>query len=154
MTDLNIDDFFKDVAKTLDLLYRNFPTPVTLFIEDISGADEPDEYGVHSARYRACLSTLLWLAAEGYLRYDSLIRTEALDQAVLTQQSFSRLCAVPLTSVLASATDLVAEQQPPSIREEQQTNIFLLRRRLKEKSSTELRTSVLALMQQMQSAQY
>ena len=40
---------------------------------------------------RACLGTLLWLAEEGYIRFDSTIGYDALDQATLSEKGFLRL---------------------------------------------------------------
>jgi hypothetical protein len=50
-----------------------------------------DEFGVPGPRYLACFGTLLWLAEEGYLRYDEAIRMDGIDQAVLTARCFSVL---------------------------------------------------------------
>ncbi len=144
MSDLNVDDFFKDAARTLVFLFGTFPTPTTLFVEDISGPDEPDEYGVHSKRYLAALGTLQWLAEEGYLRFGDLIQTEAIDQAVLTGRSFAVLCARPIHT---EAMDL--EDMPTSVREERSSNIHLLRQELKARSSSRLRQAMLNLMDQM-----
>ena len=91
MADLNIDDFFKDAAKALNILYRAFPRKITLYVDDIVGIHEPDEFGMPNDRHMACLSALLWLGDEGYLRFEESIRHEALDQAVLTGQCFTLL---------------------------------------------------------------
>ncbi len=160
MTDLNVDDFFKDAARTLVFLFTSFPTPTTVFVEDISGPDEPDEYGVHSKRYLATLGTLQWLAEEGYLRYTDLIQTEAIDQAVLTARCFGVLCASEknLENTIEQKSErrtdvLEADDVPNSVREERSTNIHLLRRILKSRSSNHLRQAMLALMEQMLSRQ-
>jgi len=88
MADLHIDDFYKDAARTLVQLYNAFPRKVAVYVEDISGPDTPDEYGIHSPRHQACFSAMLWLAEEGYIRYVDTIRQEAIDQAVLTYKAF------------------------------------------------------------------
>lgn len=88
MADIHIDDFYKDAARILVQLYNAFPRKSAVYVEDISGPDSPDEYGIHSARYQACFSAMLWLAEEGYLRYVDTIRQEAIDQAVLTHRAF------------------------------------------------------------------
>ncbi|RMF16467.1 MAG: hypothetical protein D6758_07840 [Gammaproteobacteria bacterium] len=93
MHDLHMDDFFRDAARILLQLYMAFPRPVLLIAEDISGPDEADEYGIHSPRHQACLATMLWLAEEGWLRYNSTLRQEGLDQAVLTSRSIALLSA-------------------------------------------------------------
>lgn len=96
--DLQIDEFYKDAASGLLLLYQAFPRKVALYVEDLIGREEPDEFGLPSKRHQACLGALLWLAEEGYLRYESTIRSEALDQAVLTEKGFLRL-ASPVADV-------------------------------------------------------
>lgn len=103
--DLHIDDFYKDAAKGLLMLYQAFPTKTTLYIDDLIGYIEPDEFGLPSDRQQRCLSTFIWLAEEGYLRYQSTIRFEALDQIELSEKAFLRLSnkVEPLPTVLADA---------------------------------------------------
>lgn len=91
MSDIHISDFHKDAAIAFNMLYLSFPRKITLFVEDIAGPDTPDEFGLHSPRHMACLSTLLWLADEGYIRYEDTIRQEAIDQVTLTHRGFTLL---------------------------------------------------------------
>lgn len=93
MADLHIDDFCHDVLRTLLRLYNGFPRRQSLFVEDISGPDEPDEVGLHSRRHMACLGAMLWLAEEGYIRYEATIYQDGVDQAVLTHPAFVLLTA-------------------------------------------------------------
>ncbi len=109
--DLHVDDFYKDCAAGLLQLYQAFPRRIALYVEDLIGPSEPDEFGLPSKRHESCLGALLWLADEGYLRFDSAIRFEALDQAVLTEKGFLRLSRA-LPGVLAN-TD--TEALPPSV---------------------------------------
>ena len=95
MTDLHIDDFYRDCAMTLQQLYLLFPRRGSVFVEDLIGHDEPDEFGMHSRRYQACFAAMLWLADEGHLRYEATIRQDAIDQAVLTGRMFALLSAAP-----------------------------------------------------------
>jgi hypothetical protein len=88
MADIHITDFYRDAAKALNVIYSSFPRQITVFVEDISGPDTPDEFGLHSPRHQACFATLLWLAAEGYIRYQDTIRQEAIDQVTLTHKGF------------------------------------------------------------------
>lgn len=88
MHDLHIGDFYSDTAKILVALYKRFPVKSALYIEDISGPDMPDEFGLHSPRHMACFNTLIWLAEEGYFRYRDTIHQEALDEVVLSQKAF------------------------------------------------------------------
>ena len=64
MAALQIDEFYSDVTKILVNLFEVLPRRVTIYAEDISGPDQPDEYGIHSKRYQACFATMLWLAEE------------------------------------------------------------------------------------------
>jgi hypothetical protein len=89
--DLQVDDFYRDATAGLLLLYQAFPRKITLYVEDLIGHEEPDEFGLPSKRHLSCLGALLWLADEGYLRYESTIQYLALDQVVLTEKAFLRL---------------------------------------------------------------
>ncbi|WP_417796664.1 hypothetical protein [Stutzerimonas nitrititolerans] len=89
--DLQIEDFYKDVAGGLLLLYQAFPRKTALYVEDLIGHEEPDEFGLPSKRHQGCLGALLWLAEEGYVRFESTIQFQAIDQAVLTEKAFLRL---------------------------------------------------------------
>lgn len=162
MSDLHIDDFCKDIALVLNQLYLMFPRKSSLFVEDISGPDEPDEYGLHSARHMACLSAMLWLAEEGYIRFEDTIRQEAVDQVVLGGRMFSLLSAVA-TEVSTSETDDFGSGVPPTIREQvrggfgndvpltvlnaQRTHINRLRLALKSHSSERIRSVALDILE-------
>jgi len=88
MNSINIDEFFADAAKILTSLQRSFPTPIILQVDDICGAEDTDEFGMHSARYLACFAAMMWLAEEGYLRFNETVRSEAIDEAVLSARCF------------------------------------------------------------------
>jgi hypothetical protein len=89
--DLQIDDFYKDIANALLTLYQAFPRRAPLYVEDLIGREAVDEFGLPSKRHLSCLGALLWLADEHYLRYETRIHYEAIDQAVLTEKSLVRL---------------------------------------------------------------
>ncbi|MFL0806563.1 MAG: hypothetical protein K6L60_04665 [Oceanobacter sp.] len=91
MLDVHIDDFFKDCSTILLLGFRRFPRTQTLFVEDISGPDEMDEFGLHSNRHLAALGALQWLKEEGYVRFGVMDRQLSVDDFVLTSRSLSRL---------------------------------------------------------------
>ncbi len=148
MSDLNVDDFYKDTAKILDALYRSFPRPLILYVSDISGEDKPDEYGVHSDRHMSCFSTLLWLADENYLRFEDSIQQEAVDQAVLSAPCFN-LLSTPTGP--AEFQDKHAEKRDVSlsVQTEMSRNINRLRRALKEGSSIRLRNVMAEIMHAM-----
>lgn len=143
MSDIHIDDFFADAARVFDRLYASFPRPSTLFVEEISGPDEPDEFGVHSKRHLGCLHTMTWLAAENYLRFDDLIRSEAMDQAVLTARGFNLLVNPPRFSAPIDVTD-----QPEAVRLEKLSNIHRIRSALKARNSTAIRKAMTELLKQ------
>jgi|TARA_R100001143_G_scaffold33162_1_gene31761 hypothetical protein len=90
---LHIDDFSQDVARILLQLYMNFPRPQAVYVEDISGPDQLDEAGLHGKRHMACLGAMLWLAEEGFLRYQSTLYQEGIEQAVLSNRAFTLLTA-------------------------------------------------------------
>lgn len=94
MLDVHIDDFFSDTAVILLSGLQNFPAPQILFIEDVCGPDDTDEFGLHSPRHLAALGAVQWLRDEGYVRFGVIDRQESVDDFVLTSKSFSRLIKV------------------------------------------------------------
>ena len=139
MADLHIDDFYRDVAKIFVRLYAVFPQKTILYVEDISGPDEPDEFGLHHPRFQACFSTMVWLAEHGYINFVDSVRQEALDQAVLSQKAFLLLSSRSNPELVAGEVDA---SLPPTVLEEAQANIAQLRRALREKSSITLQKCV------------
>lgn len=129
INDLHIDDFYKDTAVILARLYSVFPRKTTVYVEDISGPDTVDEFGLHSDRHLACLSTLIWLSEEGYIRFEETIRQEAIDQATLTHKGFTRL----------SAQHNVAHEQSPN---SPMTFIQSIKTALNNKSSQQIRSVI------------
>jgi hypothetical protein len=146
MSDIHIDEFYKDVAKIFLFLYLQFPKPVLIYVEDISGADVPDEFGLHSPRHNACFSAMLWMADSGYLRYVDTVRQEALDQAVLTQKSFTLLTAK--SELPHQHPKIRDETLPPSVIEEYSSNIHQIRLALKSTSSVQIRQVVRYLLEE------
>lgn len=140
MADIHVEEFYKDVAVALVQLYGVFPRRVNLFVEDIAGPDEPDEFGLHSKRHMACFGALLWLEEEGLLRYVDTIRQEALDQAVLTRDAFIRLSA-PAPQALADAAGVQVTETdnlPRSVQRDLSTHIHLIRQALKSGNSARI----------------
>lgn len=147
MADLHIDDFFRDTAVTLLHLYALFPRAETVFVEDIAGPEETDEFGLHSKRHLGALAAMIWLGDEGYLRHQGPIRQEALDQVVLTAQGFLALNKSPLKPRPVDAT-----HRSRSLLDEQQTNLYQLRDAVKRKESAMIRRVMLDLMNQIQAS--
>ncbi|WP_417787708.1 hypothetical protein [Stutzerimonas xanthomarina] len=130
--DLQIDDFCRDAAAGLLILYQAFPRKIALYVGDLIGHEEPDEFGLPSKRHQGCLGALIWLAEEGYLRFESTIHFQALDQATLTEKAFMRLTrSVP--NALACHESL-----PSSVRRVQSTLAHQLREALREGDSERL----------------
>ena len=127
--DLQIDDFYKDAAAGMLLLYQAFPRKIALYVEDLIGREEPDEFGLPSKRHQSCLGALLWLAEEGYIRFDSTIGYDALDQATLSEKGFLRLSR-GLPHAIAEG-----EPVPPSVRRVQATLAYQLREALSSRQS-------------------
>ena len=96
MADIHIDEFYHDCCKALSQLFNTFPRLTTLYVDDLISNSGTDEYGIPTRRHKACFDSLLWLADEGYIRYQDRIRQDALDQVVLTEKSFLRL-SLPIT---------------------------------------------------------
>jgi len=111
MLDIHIDDFCKDSAVTLKLLYDAFPCNSDLLVEQIIGPDELDDFGLHSRRHQACLAAMLWLADEGLIRFGGLIQQEGIDQAVLTNAAFSLLSSASRLDLRETETAAIA---PPA----------------------------------------
>ena len=139
MTDIHIDDFYRDVAKIFLNLYALFPRKTILYVEDICGPDQPDEFGLHHPRFQAGFSAMVWLGQHGYLTFEDTIREEALDQAVLTRKAFLLLSS-------RSDLDLVSadslQDLSPSVLEHTQANITQLRTAVREGSSITIRKCV------------
>lgn len=140
MSDIHIDDFFKDAALTLNRLYSSFPRPAAVFVEDICGPVTTDEFGIPGDRFVACFSTFLWLAEESYLRYTDTIRQEAIDQAVLTGRCFNVL------TMRAPTGEAPADALPPSVRSERSSNINRIRDALNSGSSSRVRAAMTDIM--------
>jgi hypothetical protein len=139
VADLHIEDFYRDVARIFVRLYANFPRKMILYVEDICGPDEPDEFGLHNPRFQSCFSAMVWLAEHGHVNFYATIREEGLDQVVLTERGFLLLTTrstEPFEETVRGAGI------SPSVVEESLTNISQLRMALKDGSSIKLRHCV------------
>ncbi len=134
--DLHIDDFCKDTAKIFLMLYKRFPIQSTLYVEDISGPDAPDEFGLHSPRFEACFSTILWLKESDYIQFQSLVKQEAVENAVLSHRGFSLLSSIDQGSSLD-----IDSSGPPLKR-----RIDVVKQTLRESSSEDLKQLILRYM--------
>ena len=153
MLSINIDEFFADAANILTLLQRSFPQPIILQVDDIYGAEETDEYGMHSARYLSCFSAMLWLAEEGYLRFNETVRSEAIDEAVLSARCFVLLTQPSSFAGAEQDVNAVSEPAadglPDSVALERSSLGSQLKACLRPRDSLALNAIMLELMQQM-----
>jgi hypothetical protein len=133
VSDIHIDDFYRDAGKILVLLYNQFPRKVTLYVEDVSGPDTPDDFGLHSPRHQACFHTMMWLGSSDYLRYDQLVRQEALDQVVLSHRGF-----LLLNAAMPSPTHTQDVTLPEGLPKQEALVIHRIRQELKEGTSFSL----------------
>ena len=142
MADINIENFYKNIARILSILYAAFPSKTPLYVDDVAGVDDPDEYGLHSPDYTAGFFAMLWLADEQYIRYMDTIRQDGVDQAVLTHKAFLKLTQVsePIyqtTIDQTEETDLISSVQTqdtgssPSVIEDHMLVINQLRHALR-----------------------
>ena len=142
MADINIENFYKHIARILSILYAAFPSKTPLYVDDVAGVDDPDEYGLHSPDYTAGFFAMLWLADEQYIRYMDTIRQDGVDQAVLTHKAFLKLTQVsePIYQATIDQTeeaDLISVPQTvdpgssPSVIEDQMLVINQLRHALR-----------------------
>ncbi|BFM12043.1 hypothetical protein R50072_21960 [Simiduia litorea] len=148
MSDIHIDDFYKDSALILSQLFAFFPRPNAVYVEDIAGADHTDDFGLHSQRHMACLGAMLWLAQAGYLHYADTIRQEAIDQAVLSHKGFTLLsspCEDPASLSLVAKL-APAENLPPSVIQERYSNINVMRTLVAQATSGDIRQFMTYLM--------
>lgn len=147
MSDIHIDDFYKDVANIFLILFRSFPRKTILYVEDVCGPDEPDEFGLHSERFLSGFSAMVWLGDHGFLRYEAPIKQEALDQVVLTERGFLLLSS---RSELDFGEGEEVDQQglPPSVMEQSKTNIAQLRKAVSSKSTIMINQCVQYLLAQ------
>jgi len=143
MAEINVEYFYQDSAKILSILYSSFPSKAAIYVDEVSGIDEPDEFGMHTSRYTACFYAMLWLEEEGYLRYSDNIKQDGVDQATLTQKAFKKLSAIaePIYTELLYADEEQPEDEldetsfPPSVLEDRMLVVYQLRRALENKSS-------------------
>ena len=145
MSDIHIDDFYRDCALIFLRLYTMFPRKGIVYIDDITGPDEPDEFGLHSERFQAGFSTITWLADSGYIQYAEAIKQEALDQAVLSHKAFMILSSRSELN-FGGADDEV--EVPASVMEQSKSNINQLRKALKSGSSIMIKQCVQYLLKQ------
>ncbi|WP_067519194.1 hypothetical protein [Endozoicomonas ascidiicola] len=131
MADIHIDEFYQDCLKTLIQLYNAFPRLTTVYVDDLISNAGTDEFGIPNRRHKACFDTLLWLASEGYIRYQDNIRQDALDQVALTEKSFLRLSLPTFQPALEDQ----APNLPPLVARKQSTLAWQCREALKDKGS-------------------
>lgn len=91
MLDLHVEDFCQDMVKTLLRLYTAFPAKHTVYVDEIAGPQELDEFGLPSDRHQRCLGAMLWLQQEQLIVVQDVIPQQAIDQASLTLVTYRAL---------------------------------------------------------------
>lgn len=134
MNDVNIDDFYHDIGVILLSLFQQFPRKVSLFIDDISGPDDMDEFGLHSPRYLSAIGALMWLHDEGYIRYFDIIKQESAEECTLTQKAFVKLIRPNLTPE--------EFRKANSISKRESTLAFKMQKALREQSSIDMQNII------------
>ena len=110
MFDIHIEEFYHDAFKILNTLYQVFPKKGNVFVEDIAGPDQPDEYGLHSDRFQSCFGAILWLELEGFIRFESTLRQEAADQACLTMKGLATVSSICQDTFLNTLSGSITPQ--------------------------------------------
>lgn len=120
MLDIHLTDFYSDIGKIFIYLYNRFPRQDTLWLMDICGEDNIDEYGLHSKRYLACLNSVLFLQEEGFLRYSDMEKQDGFNHSVLTLKAFKLLTSPTKESgtPLIDCIRLAAQQGSSTLMEE------------------------------------
>ena len=85
----------------------NFPMKSNVFVEDISGPEDADEYGLHSDRFKSCFGAMLWLEREQFIRFESTLKQEAVDQASLTSKGLKLMSRICHDEVINALTDQI-----------------------------------------------
>ncbi|MEM9101561.1 MAG: hypothetical protein AAGB12_04505 [Pseudomonadota bacterium] len=94
MIDLHIDDFHRDISLALVKLFNAFPAKHTIYLDEICGEDNKDEFGISSDRHQRCMGALMWLKDEGLIRIDDILPHEGIDQAILTMPTYLLLVRI------------------------------------------------------------
>lgn len=135
MFDIHIEEFYHDSFKVLNTLYAAFPKKCNVFVADISGDDQPDEYGLHSDRFQCCFGAMLWLEQEGFIRFESTLRQEAIDQASLTMKGLATVSTICQDTTINNLSESIS---PKNNSLSGRPNIESLKHILKHGTSTQL----------------
>jgi hypothetical protein len=107
MFNIHIEEFFLDCTKIMKQLYMAFPMKSNVFVEDISGPDQADEYGLHSDRFQSCFGAMLWLEQERFIKYENTLKQEAIDQATLTSKGLKLMASICHDEKMNAITDQI-----------------------------------------------
>lgn len=150
MSDIHIEEFYHDIGFIFARLYAAFPRRSNIYVEDIAGADQADEFGLHSERFLSGFSALIWLKEQGYIDFESTVKQEAVDQAWLTEKSFLTLSSQANVAIDGLQENI--ENLPPYPQQKAITNIAMLRNALKSGSAIHTGQIVFHILEQ--SGQY
>ena len=107
MFDIHIEEIFLDCTKILKQVYLAFPKKSNVYVEDISGPDQADEYGLHSDRFQCCFGAMLWLAEEEFISFESTMLQEAIDQAILSSKGLKFMSSICHDEFMNNITDTI-----------------------------------------------
>ncbi len=144
MFDIHIEEFFLDCTKILKQIYQAFPKNSNVYVEDISGPDQADEYGLHSDRFQCCFGAMLWLEKEGFISFESTMKQEAIDQANLSSKGLKLMSSICYDEYMNNITDTI---HPKKEGLKGRPNIDSLKHIMKHGTSSQLALAVQYLIQ-------
>jgi len=144
MYDIHIEEFFLDCTKILKQIYQAFPKNSNVYVEDISGPDQADEYGLHSDRFQSCFGAMLWLEHEQFIRFESTMRQEAIDQANLSSKGLRLMSSICHDEYMNKLSDTI---KPKIDNLKGRPNIDTLNHIIKNGTSSQLALAVQYLIQ-------
>ncbi|MGV6851298.1 MAG: hypothetical protein ACWA5R_03845 [bacterium] len=90
----NIELFDEITAKVFAKLYTQFPVATGVDCLDVADCQQVDDFGKPTREAEICVSTLRWLADEGFIKVQAFTQFGGTG-IVLTSQGLTKLKAVP-----------------------------------------------------------
>lgn len=146
MSDIHIEEFYHDIGFIFARLYAAFPRRSNLYVEDITGPDQADEFGLHSERFLSGFSALVWLKEQGYIDFECTVKQESVDQAWLTEKSFLTLSSQASIAIDGLLENI--ENLPPYPQQKAISNIAVLRKALLSRSAITMSQVVFHILEQ------
>lgn len=152
MSDIHIEEFYHDIGFIFARLYAAFPRRSNIYVEDIAGADQADEFGLHSERFLSGFSALIWLKEQGYIDFENTVKQEAVDQAWLTEKSFLTLSSQ--ANITVDGIEHNLQNLPPYPQQKAISNIAVLRKALQSGSAIAMSQIVFHILEQSRQYQW